>query len=185
MFLALFGWVQSGDRLEFFGGYSSAGHDFTGGHPYSGSVRLNRGWNASANLKLNRFSQFVADFGGYYLSLTQSTGFCNFNSSTCNTSVHTLMFGPQMSVPIRQKFIPFGHFLMGTALASQHNTFSAFQSSHSFSFAAGGGVDYELARHFAVRGQADFIRTHFTSLDDQVPFQNSNNRISAGIVIHF
>ncbi|HEY2471286.1 MAG TPA: hypothetical protein VGI45_26065 [Terracidiphilus sp.] len=55
----------------------------------------------------------------------------------------------------------------------------------SFLMAFGGGVDYRLPHHFGVRGQADYLRTRFTSGDDQVPFQNNNVRLSAGVVFRF
>jgi len=145
----------------------------------NGDTTLNRGWNASANIRLNPFSQFVADLGGYYLP----GQFCDFGTSSCGSRVQTLMFGPQFS--IRSRFTPFGHALFGAGLASQNGLPSSLASNHSFIMALGGGVDYGLTHHFGVRGQADYLRTHFISGDDQVPFKNNNARISAGLFVRF
>jgi len=53
LFLAVSGWAQSADRVEIFGGYSYAMNDFTGGTLYNSQTSLNRGWNVSANFRLN------------------------------------------------------------------------------------------------------------------------------------
>ncbi len=183
LFWTVAGWAQAADRIEIYGGYSFAARDFTGGYLYNNKTMLDRGWNASANIKLNRVSQFVADFGGYYLPLSNSAGFCNFGVNTCSTRVTTLMFGPQFSLPLR--IAPFAHALFGTALASQNNTTQFLTGNHSFIMALGGGVDYGLTRHFALRAQADFLRTRFTNGDNQVPFRNNNARVSAGVAVRF
>jgi opacity protein-like surface antigen len=183
MFLAVGAWAQSANRVEIFGGYSSAENDFTGASLYN-SVRLNRGWNASVNFKLNRISQFVADFGGYYLHQNQRSGVCNSGLTSCSSDAHTVMFGPQFSLGLH-KFTPFAQALLGTALASQNGIPPGIQQNHSFILALGGGVDYGFAHHFALRVQADYLRTNFTSGDNQVSFGNNNSRISAGLAVRF
>lgn len=180
---ALSCWGQSADRFEIFGGYSFAGNDFTGGTLYNNGTSLNRGWNASANIKINRFSQFVIDYGGYYLPLPSTS--CNFGVNSCSSRVQTITFGPQFSVT-RGKFTPFVHGLFGAAIASQSSgTIISLTGNHSYIAAVGGGVDYGLTPHFGLRAQADYLRTNFTNGDNQVPFRNNNYRISAGIVIRF
>ncbi len=185
MFLAVGGWAQSANRVEIFGGYSTAQKDFTGDCVTDCSGRLTRGWNASVNLKLNRFSQFVADFGGYYLHHDQGSGDCILGSA-CSSDVHTVLFGPQFSLKLH-KLTPFAHALLGTALANQNGTGHAFQQDHSFTMALGGGVDYGFTRYLALRVQADYLRTNFTNRDNQDPFDkyNTNTRISAGVAVRF
>lgn len=183
MFSAVAGWAQSANRVEVFGGYSSAGKDFTGA-TLSNSDRLNEGWNASVNLRLNRFSQFVADFGGYYVHQNPISGFCDSGLTSCSANVHTLLFGPQFSLPWH-KLTPFGHVLLGGAFANQNGIPPEIQQNHSFVIALGGGVDYGFTRHFALRVQADYLRTNFTSGDNQDPFGNDNSRISAGLAVRF
>jgi hypothetical protein len=51
--------------------------------------------------------------------------------------------------------------------------------------ALGGGVDYGITHHLGVRGQADYLQTHFTNNDNQVPFDNNHLRISGGLVVRF
>lgn len=178
--VAIGGWAQSADRVEIFGGYSYAMNDFTGGTLYNSQTSLNRGWNASANFRLNHFSQFVADYGGFYLPL--SSDLCAFGGSSCSSSGHTLMFGPQLSV--RSRLTPFAHALFGVALAHQSDL-HFLASNHSFVMALGGGVEYGLTPHFGVRAQADYLQTHFTNDDNQVPFKNGNARVSAGVIVRF
>jgi opacity protein-like surface antigen len=180
LLLVVSGWAQSADRVEIFGGYSFAKNDFTGGTLYNSQTSLNRGWNASANFRLTQLSQFVVDYGGFYLPL--SSGLCTAGGSSCSASVHTLMFGPQLS--FRSKLTPFAHALFGVAFAHQTD-FHPLVSNHSFVMALGGGVEYGLTSHFGVRAQADYLQTHFTNGDNQVPFHNSNARISLGVIARF
>jgi|SRR5215469_4258076 len=179
LLLSVSGWAQSANRIEIFGGYAYAMNDFTGGMLYNSQTSLNRGWNVSANFRLNHFSQLVADYGGFYLTLPSDLCISGFS---CSSSAHTLMFGPQLS--FRSKLTPFAHALFGVALAHQ-GEFHPLVSNHSFVMALGGGVDYGLTSHFGVRAQADYLQTHFTNGDDQVPFHNSNARISVGIIARF
>lgn len=174
-------WGQSADRVEIFGGYTFAAKDFTGGTLYNNNTSLTRGWDASANFKLNPISQFVADYGGYYLPLP----FCNFGVTSCSSRVQTIMFGPQLSVS-RGKLTPFLHALFGAALASQSSgAIPSLKGNHSFVMALGGGVDLGLTRHLGLRAQTDYLRTSFTNGDNQVPFANNNFRLCAGLVLRF
>lgn len=137
------------------------------------------------NLKFKPSVGFVSDFAGYYKHLSASNGFCFLGVSSCGSSAYTFMFGPQFSFPLT-KVTPYVHVLLGAAHAVQTGTFSEFTSNNSIAVAFGGGLDYHLTRHFALRGQADFLGTHFTSTDDQDPFrQNVNARISGGLVVKF
>ncbi|HLW86301.1 MAG TPA: hypothetical protein VKR60_13870 [Candidatus Sulfotelmatobacter sp.] len=170
--------------MEIFGGYSTAQKDFTGDCLEFCNVRLSRGWNASANLKLNRFSQVVADFGGYYFHHDQGSVYCFGVSGACSSSVHTVLFGPQVSLGLH-KLTPFAHVLLGTALANQNGTGANFQQNHAFTMALGGGADYGFTRYLALRAQADYLLTNFKFVDNQVSFANSNGRISAGLAVRF
>ena len=177
------GWAQSSDHVEVFGGYSYAARDFSGGTiPVSA---LNRGWNASLNLKLNRPLGIVSDFGGYY-NHENSSGVCIGGMTSCSSKVYTVMFGPQFSLPL-PKFTPFAHALFGVAHASQNGTspLDPFQGNNSPVFALGGGLDYYVTRHFALRAQADYLLTRFTYSDNQLHFNNNDARISVGLVVRF
>ncbi|HWY08672.1 MAG TPA: hypothetical protein VNY24_17550 [Candidatus Acidoferrales bacterium] len=143
------------DRLEVFGGYSymrfRPGNDFN----------LN-GWEASAQYKFKDWLGGVADFDGHYGS-----------PSGIGTSVHTFLFGPQVSWPSRVS--PFAHVLLGGA----HFSAAGFGDS-AFSMAIGGGIDTEVKQGISWRIiQGDYLLTRFAS-------QTQNNgRISTGVVFRF
>jgi S1-C subfamily serine protease len=60
-------------------------------------------------------------------------------------------------------------------------------SNTALAMAFGGGVDVKIARHFAVRGQADYLYTghDFTDLIPNIAAHQNNVRASAGIVYSF
>lgn len=179
-------WAQSGDHVEIFGGYSYARYDFTGGALYA-SGGLSRGWNASLNIKFKPRVGFESDLAGYYQHFGSNSGVCFRFGSSCGSSAYTIMFGPQFSIPLA-KFTPYFHVLLGLAHGVTNGTFSNsnFQNNNSFAMAWGGGLDYHLTRHFALRGQTDFLQTHFKSIDNQAPFRYNNNAIlSGGLVLRF
>jgi opacity protein-like surface antigen len=96
------------------------------------------------------------------------------------------MFGPQFSFPL-PKITPFAHGLFGIAHAIQNGTepVDPFRGNNSIAVALGGGLDYHLTRHLAVRGQGDYLLTRFTYSDNQLHFTNNNLRISTGLVVRF
>jgi len=139
-----------GDKLEVFGGYSYMHVD------NSPSFNTN-GWELSGQYKVNDWLGGVADFDGHYGS---------------GNSIHTFLFGPQVSWPARVS--PFAHFLIGAGHAS------AIGEDTGFALALGGGIDTEIVPHFYWRiFQADYLQTNFFGT------RQDNARISTGIVIHF
>jgi hypothetical protein len=140
-----------GDKLEVFGGYSYM-------HVDSAPSFSTNGWELSGNYKFADWLGGVADFDGHYGS---------------GASVHTYLFGPQVSWPARVS--PFAHLLIGGA----HVSSGPFSDS-SFSMALGGGIDTELVPHIYWRViQGDYLLTHFSGR------RQDNARLSTGIVIHF
>jgi len=171
---------QSSDRVQVFGGYSYVYPDFS----LTGTTGMS-GWNASATFGLKHHMGIVADFSGYY------PGY-NFGCSGCGQSakVHTFLFGPQVSFT-RGRVTPFARFLLGdthmtTALDGVPN-YQTFTSNNSFTFGAGGGVDFGLTSRFALRGQVDWLRNGFQTTDNQRSNEIHPNvaRISTGIVFRF
>jgi opacity protein-like surface antigen len=143
------------DKLEVFGGYS-----YMRFRP-SPDFNLN-GWEASAQYKFKDWLGGVADFDGHYGS--------PFGVST---SVHSFLFGPQVSLPSRVS--PFAHVLLGGAHFSAGGV-----GDTAFSMAIGGGMDYEIKQGMSWRIiQGDYLLTRFFS-------QTQNNgRISTGVVFRF
>jgi hypothetical protein len=176
--------AQAWHRLEVFGGYSYMHRDMSMVAP-SGV----HGWNASANWRLHRWIGIAADFSGFYPGLPC----CISSSSAVGARTNNFLFGPQVSLR-RRRFSPFAHFLVGSTHLSPGNTgalsIEIFTSHNSFTLAAGGGVDYTLSRHFAVRGQADWLHAGFVLLSSELPgrhYPPNDNvaRISTGIVVRF
>jgi len=143
-------------KAEVFGGYS-----YMRFNPTGGDVNLN-GWNASLNYKLFRGVGIVGDFAGDYGSPGGVSG-----------SVHTYMFGPQVSFPARVS--PFAHVLFGGA----HVNISG-ATDNSFAMGFGGGIDIHAGHNFAFRVfEIDDVYTRFGG------FNQNNARASAGIVFRF
>jgi opacity protein-like surface antigen len=82
------------------------------------------------------------------------------------------------------KVTPFGHFLIGGAHISNQNFFS---TGTSFAWDFGGGVDFSLSKHFALRGEGDYLHNHFVTADNQLQphVPNSHGLLSTGIVFRF
>jgi opacity protein-like surface antigen len=180
-------WAQSTDHVEVFGGYSFVTGDFTGTFA-DRSTHLLNGWNASAAFKPNRFFSFVADFSGYYPSYTEP----GVGALTFSARSHSFLFGPQASLRL-SKVEPFAHVLLGLTHVSYPVPSGGgcpqcvASSDNSFAYALGGGIDFDLTHHFALRGQADLFHNGFSSSDNQLTyrFHQWNARISTGLVFRF
>lgn len=168
--------AQSSDHVEIFGGYSYLSKDFSLASPNGVS-----GWDASATFKMQRYFGVVADFSGFRPSYT--FGVCPACVSSRSTA-YTFLFGPQISIPLH-RITPFGRFLLGDAHLSPSDSGVVFNSNTSFTVAAGGGFDFSLTRHFALRGQADWLRVGFTSRDDQIHNPHNVARAATGLVFRF
>ena len=139
------------DKVELSGGYS-----FTRFNPSPGT-NMN-GWELSGQYKVAKWLGGVADFGGTYGS---------------GASVHTFLFGPQVSWPAR--ISPFAHVLVGGAHFGATGT-----GDTSFSAAVGLGIDAKLTHGVSWRViQGDYLATRFFGST-----QNST-RVSTGIVFRF
>lgn len=165
---------QVPDRFELFAGYSLVNADFT----LTSTTVLN-GWNASMNFKSRSWFGLVADFSGYYPSA--------FGSARA----HSFLFGPQASVSLN-RITPFAHFLIGDTNVSYTAdsslpSFRFLSANNSFTYGGGGGLDYRLTDHLAVRGQADWLHNGFKTVDNQLSYRLKPNvaRISTGIVFRF
>jgi hypothetical protein len=147
--------ARAQDTVELFGGYSYLRVND------SPSANFN-GWEFGGQYKFADFLGGVADFGGQYGS-----------PNGVSTSVHTYLFGPQVSFPASVS--PFAHVLIGAA----HVSGPGF-SDTSFSTAIGAGIDTRLVPGIYWRIiQGDYLATRF--------FGNTQNnvRLSTGIVVRF
>ena len=158
-------------RVEVFGGFqyfrANSGLDVSG----IDNFNLN-GWNASLSGYFNRYLGVTADFGGIY-------GSPEVLGVPLHTKVHTFMFGPVLRLPNPTHLTPFVHALGGGVHSSLDVT-GVSGSDTSAAWAAGGGLDLDLAPLIAVRlAQVDYLQTRIGGTSE------NNFRYSAGVVIKF
>ena len=185
LLLSALAMAQSSSRVDVFGGYTYMNPDFSLVTPDGTS-----GWNASANFKASRWVGIVADFSGFYPSYTYPPG-GSINHVTGQT--YTFLFGPQVSLPTG-RFSPFARFLLGVRHVTPQDfggqTQNFFESNDAFTVGAGGGLDYDVARHVGIRGQVDWLYARLTPIgggDPGVNYVKNRNvaRISTGVVFRF
>src|SRR6185437_3535162 len=137
------------------------------------------GWHAS--LGENKTSWFggVADFSGDYANRT-----VNFGTTAAplnvrfNASAYPFLFGPRFYWR-RDRLSIFGNPLIGGVHARANVSGGTVPVSETkWAFALGGGADFRLSDRIAIRGQFDWIRSHFPETFDR-DFQN-NLRAAAG-----
>lgn len=142
-------------KLEVFGGYSfehiaicgnsAGGCGLESGDLASLPKSLN-GWNAAVTGYFSDRWGITADFSGHYAS--QSSGI-----NSVRFSRYDYRFGPTFTVNAAKsdKVGTFVHLLFGGVHQSVFST-------NGFSTALGGGVDWRVSRHFAVRvAQMDYV----------------------------
>jgi hypothetical protein len=140
-----------GDKVEISGGYSYMNF---GSSP---STNMN-GWDLSGQYKFSDWFGAVADLSGNYGS---------------GASVHTFLFGPQVSWPARVS--PFAHVLLGGAHFSTTGS-----SDSSFSAAIGAGIDAKVNDRVSWRIiEGDYVPTRFFGATQ------NNARVITAVVIHF
>jgi hypothetical protein len=154
--------AQSDDssKVEAFAGYSYL-------HVSDQGVSANaNGGSGAISYNVTPMIGVVADFGGYTGS---SNGF--------NGNIISYLFGPRVSYH-SGKFTPFAQALFGGNRFSGGGT-----SMNAFGMTAGGGVDYALTPHIAIRPiQAEYYLTKF---NDGHNNRQNNFRYSAGIFYRF
>ena len=165
---------ESAPKVDVFAGYSyvQANPGVTG----VDSFHLHGG-SASAAYNITHWLGCVADFGGYTNGSILRTG----GSGTFST----YLFGPRVSYRHYSKITPFGQVLFGAAHASAA-AFGTTGKQNAFAMTAGGGVDYKLFDHFAIRPcQAEFLMTRFAVGATPGARTQNNVRISTGFVFRF
>jgi opacity protein-like surface antigen len=177
--IASFAFAQdSTPKVQVFGGYSLL-NQISGGptdisldlalHPVSGGfgVATNfNGWSAEAQYNANRWVGIVADFGGRNGSPITAPGGV---SGLPNGKAYSFLAGPVISYRTKSRLTPFVHVLAGWERSSLNASTitgvsppvsSAAETYTDFAIALGGGLDYSIFRHFALRvGQLDYYHT--------------------------
>jgi hypothetical protein len=143
---------DTGDKVEIYGGYSYFHLENA-----PGSSNLN-GWILSGQYKFNSWLGGVGEFSGDYGD---------------SQSVHSFLFGPQVSFPAR--ISPFAHVLIGGA----HYSAPGYGDT-SFAAELGGGFDAKIAPAFSWRiFEGDYEITRFGGATQ------NNAKFSTGIIIRF
>jgi len=159
------------------------GYSYSGGQVFAAGpigIHMN-GWEGSVEGKFLPWLGGVADldwhYGGANITCSAVGPICPSLHSRLNGSRVTLLFGPRVSTSFG-KYTPFAHFLVGLTLQTDAlgNTST---SDMSFSDGVGGGVDYQLLKGVAWRGQVDWIQMRLFG------GSQSNVRVSTGIVFRF
>ncbi len=174
--LSLFGATaraQETPKVDVFAGYSYfRNNPSTAG---ASSFSLNGG-SASVAYNANNWLSGVADFGAYHNGNILSTG--------TNGTLSTYLFGPRVSYRHFGRVTPFGEVLFGVAHAGA-SIAGTSGSDNAFAMSLGGGFDYKLSQHFAIRPvKVDYLLTRFPETGTSNQTQN-NLRVSTGIVFRF
>ncbi|MBA0087844.1 MAG: outer membrane beta-barrel protein [Acidobacteria bacterium Pan2503] len=164
---------ENAPKVDVFAGYSyvQANPGVTG----VDSFHLHGG-NASVGYNLTSWLGGVADFGGY-------TNGNVLNTQTSGT-FSTYLFGPRVSYRHDARITPFGQVLFG-AVHANAAALGTPNTQNAFAMTAGGGVDYRLLDHFAIRPfQAEYLMTRFGEGTLGTRTQN-NLRVSTGFFFRF
>ncbi len=144
--------------VEVFGGASVLRNGAT-----APSFSLYGGWQASGSVNFNEHLGVTADVGGQYRSISGK-----------RVSQYEYLFGPRFTARASRATL-FAHGLVGG------NTLRAVgASTNGFAWAVGGGLDYNVGGHFAIRAiQADYLRTRLSNA------WFNDARLGFGIVFKF
>jgi opacity protein-like surface antigen len=146
-------------KIEVYGGY-----DYVRVSDLGKAYNFNGGSGQFA-YNVNRWLGIVGDFGGYYTS----DGF--------HAGVLSYMAGPRVNFRGHGKMTPFAQILLGGARSIDNSPLNAFAMT------VGGGLDYKISHHFAIRPvQAEYFLTKFS---DGASDRQNNFRYGAGVVFQF
>lgn len=150
-------WVMA---QEYPKGEVSLGYQYVRINPGGGASGINcNGGGASVAGNLNSWFGVAGEFGG---CTAQGGKAINY------------LFGPRFTYRSAGKFTPFANALFGGVRISDGT------SDNSFAMALGGGADYSVTEHVAIRLiEADYFYTKFGGT------HQNNARIQAGIVFRF
>lgn len=151
-----------------------AGVDYSSANQVLGSSAL-IGGNVGASAKLKKWFGGVADFGQYGTAAT--------SHSHANPTVTNFLAGPEFYISA-EPITGFLHVLMGGA----HTGGVGAKPDVSFAYGFGGGFEYTISRHWAVRVSGDDILSSFVQDPDNLgysPHTRANARASGGVSYRF
>ncbi|HLK35000.1 MAG TPA: hypothetical protein VKT29_18015 [Terriglobales bacterium] len=157
-------------------------------------------WDGQGTFNFNRFLGVTADVSGNYRNIASFSPLPGV-STGANQHLYTFLFGPTVTGNMGRTSL-FAHALFGAARASTSAGVSlpfvggistGVTSATAFAMAFGGGLDFNLGRHFGIRPvQLDLVRTQFSPSDALLTGLSSSTsgsqnflRYSGGIVFRF
>jgi outer membrane protein OmpA-like peptidoglycan-associated protein/opacity protein-like surface antigen len=149
------------------------------------------GGSTSLALNFNRYLGIVGDFGAYTNSQIRFQG--GYGSTVdvdnANVGAFSYLFGPRISFRNHSRVTPYVQALFGEMHANEvtlsHCTFSCtlLPSQSTFAWTGGGGLDFRVHRHFALRLiQAEYLMTRFQDYSTGASASQNDIRLSSGIV---
>lgn len=172
--------AQEFSRYELSGGVSYGGID-------TSDVKSPKGFAGSFATNMNRWFSMETSVGAQFQ--TQSVVLSG-STTSLNTGFYSFLSGPRLSYR-RGRVTPFAHGLFGWARSLDYtkSTFNPTNLTFTVPYgnqlgaAAGGGMDYWITPHIALRSQGDYF---LTQPDGTFGFHMTNNfRIVGGIVFTF
>jgi opacity protein-like surface antigen len=181
--------AQDYHQWEIFGGF-----DYLNAN--AGSVPLGNGTNFllqqngygwHTTIAENKLSWIggVMDFSGDYANRTVNFGTkASPVDARLSGGAYPFLFGPRFYYRHLGKVVLFGDALIGGIHTHTDITSSSQPTSETkWAYAFGGGADFKLSDLISLRGQADWIRSHFPETLTR-DYQN-DYRVSGGIVFTF
>jgi len=188
---------QEYQQWEIFGGFDYLNVNGGGVTLASGqNINLQHnayGWHFTTTE--NKFSWMggVVDLSGDYSNPTVNLGTPTSPVNVrFNRQAYPILFGPRFYYRKLGRVTLFGEPMIGLAVARLNvasksefpELLGLFPSTKtSWAYALGGGADYNLTNLIAIRGQFDWIRSHFPETLAR-DYQN-NYRVAGGIVFKF
>ena len=178
--------AQDNSKVDIFGGYSFLMYrpNVTG---VASHINFNGGVG-SISYNPSSWIGLVGEIGGYHAGTINSNTGAAFPGASVNAVSY--LFGPKIFMS-SGKIEPFAQVLFGGV----HGTPSGFGASevnqNAFAMALGGGLDYKVAPHIAIRvGQVEYLMTRFSNnvangIGTGGTGSQNSFRYSAGVVFKF
>ena len=169
-----------------FGGFTNVRNRFDYGPPgvpTQGPVFYVNGWEGTIERQVGLGISAVADFSQQYGSATGGP----FVGGSQQENQTFALFGPEFSLRVAHRVIPFAHFLLGPSYGTVFNEYEDGDGPSTgkvfdFTTAVGGGVDIKITGPLWIRAvQVERLHTHSDFNGDHA----TQMRISAGISFRF
>jgi opacity protein-like surface antigen len=149
--------------------HAQSSYDASVGYSYfhlgGGADLSQNGISGSLAYKPIPYLGIVGDFGGYHAS----PGGISLNT-------YTFLFGPRIIIHNPTRVTPFFQFLAG---AGHLTAGDGGGSNTNFAYSVGGGVDFGVLPHLALRPQIDYVGLHNSGGTADC------TRLSVSAVVHF